>query len=85
MEIYHKRERDGRKEGCGLEKLILRMRSLASRQVSFRHIALFLLQRDVYTIGELAFIITKIIQNGEQIDISSQNVKEMLGFSFQRL
>ena len=58
------------------------MKSLASGHITFRHIATFLLQRDGYTIRELVIAITKLIQDEEEIAISSQEVKEMLGFSF---
>ena len=72
----------GQREGYGLERLVYKMMSIASGQISFRHIATFLLQRDGYTIRELVIAITKIIHDEENIVISSQEVKPMLGFSF---
>ena len=82
VEIFRKRELDGQREGYGLEGLIYKTMSMASGQISFHHIATFLLQRYGYTIKELVIAITNILHDEENIDMSSQEVKQMLGFSF---
>ena len=81
-EIFLNRELDGHPEGYGLERLIYKMMSIASGPISFHHVATFLLQRDGYTIKELVIAITNILHDEENIYMSSQEVKQMLGFSF---